>query len=299
MRKVLTEEHKKFIDANCYEISAKDIGKALGVPKGTVRSYLWANGVTIPKEITNQFKSKSQREKTTSTPEIDKVILDNYLTVPIKRLAKMMDKGNTFLRTRIRQLGLVIPAETIEQNKQVSRLKPGNTPINKGKKWAEYLSPEAQERILKTGYQKGHLPHNCKGVNDGDIRIRKDSRNDAGSNNYKWIRISLGKWKMLHVVVWESVHGPVPEGYIVVFKDKDTMNCSIDNLELITRAENMIRNSASMNLVDGYVVKMIIPKKERIDNPGFVEAIMQRPDLIELKRMQMQLKRTIKKTKNA
>ncbi len=297
MRKVLTEQHKQFIDANCYEISSKDIGKALGVPKGTVRSYLQAKGVVIPTETVAKFKANARKKITTSTPEIDAVIMANYLTMPVKRIAKMVGKSGCFLNNRLRQLGLVIPAEIIDQNKQVGRIKPGNTPINKGKKWADYLSPEAMERSKAGWYPKGHLPKNGEGVSDGDIRIRKDSRNDPGSKKYKWIRISLANWKMLHVHIWESVHGPVPEGCIVVFKDKDTMNCDIDNLELITRAENMLRNSASMNLVDGYVLQVMTRKEDR-DNSGLRDILKTRPDVIELKRAQIQLLRQIKKQKS-
>jgi len=48
---------------------------------------------------------------------------------------------------------------------------------------------------------------------------------------------------MLHVVNWEAVHGLVPAGNIIVFKDRDTMNCDHTNLEMITLEENMRRNT--------------------------------------------------------
>jgi hypothetical protein len=71
------------------------------------------------------------------------------------------------------------------------------------------------------------------------ITTRRDSKT---KRVYKFIRISLGKWQMLHVYNWEQVHGKLPKGKILAFKGS-TDDCSIDNLILITRAENMKRNS--------------------------------------------------------
>ncbi|MGP0074877.1 MAG: HNH endonuclease signature motif containing protein [Bryobacteraceae bacterium] len=42
--------------------------------------------------------------------------------------------------------------------------------------------------------------------------------------------------------VWEQHRGPIPPGHIVVFKDRDRSNCAIENLELISKAENARRN---------------------------------------------------------
>lgn len=55
------------------------------------------------------------------------------------------------------------------------------------------------------------------------------------------------RWVAVHRLVWESVNGPVPKGMIVVFRpgmattDPDLI--TIDRVELITRAENMARNT--------------------------------------------------------
>jgi site-specific recombinase XerD len=43
--------------------------------------------------------------------------------------------------------------------------------------------------------------------------------------------------------VWETIYGKIPDGQIVVFKDGDRANFDIENLELITREENMRRNT--------------------------------------------------------
>jgi hypothetical protein len=54
------------------------------------------------------------------------------------------------------------------------------------------------------------------------------------------------RYKSKHVHIWEKENGPVPEGHVVAFRDKEKKgrsDISIEDLELITRAENMRRNT--------------------------------------------------------
>jgi hypothetical protein len=113
----------------------------------------------------------------------------------------------------------------------------GNIPCNKGLKWSDFMTPEGRENSLKTTFKKGNTPHNTK--SDGVISIRRDKYN----HTYKYIRLAQGIWKPLHVYNWEQAYGPVQEGFIVVFKTADKMNCDVSNLELISRSEHMSRNS--------------------------------------------------------
>lgn len=51
------------------------------------------------------------------------------------------------------------------------------------------------------------------------------------------------RWQSVHEIIWEEHHGPRPAGHLVVFKDGNRRNFQIENLELISRAENCRRNS--------------------------------------------------------
>ena len=55
------------------------------------------------------------------------------------------------------------------------------------------------------------------------------------------------RWVAVHRLVWEEVNGPMPKGYVVVFKpgmaSTDPDMITIDRVELITRAELMRRNT--------------------------------------------------------
>jgi len=117
-----------------------------------------------------------------------------------------------------------------EKIMQYTRYKKGVFPWNKDKKGIYSLKNSGQ-------FKKGHISANSK--KDGDIIIRKHSRGEK----YYYIRIKPGKWKLYHRYLYELKYGKISDGYIVIFKDKNTLNCNIDNLELISQKENMRRNT--------------------------------------------------------
>ncbi len=118
-----------------------------------------------------------------------------------------------------------------------NRFKKGDAPVNKGKKLQDFMTEQGIENSKSTRFKKGNAPHNTR--SDGEISIRYDKKGRA----YQYIRVSLAKWVMLHVHVWQQANGEVPAGSIIVFKDKNTMNTDLSNLECITKAENMARNT--------------------------------------------------------
>lgn len=175
------------------------------------------------------------------TKEDDDFLRSNYLTMPTKRMSAELGRCEGSARQRMKILGLVVPPEMVEKFKQESRFKKGMVSFNKGKKQRQYMTITAILKTLKTRFKKGQQPHNT--LYNGKITLRKERLRDGSVRYYQWKRIAKGKWKMLHVLKWEKKHGPVAPGYIIVFKDKDTMNVKMNNLEKITLAENMRRNT--------------------------------------------------------
>ena len=165
-------------------------------------------------------------------------IRDEYLLKPTKRLANEIGVTTDRVKRYLKLLGLEIPVELSKKWAQESRFTKGHETFNKGKKQEDYMSEEALRKVRATYFKKGNEPHNTK--YDGAIAIRKENDKD---HYYKWIRLSKSKWELLHRVIWEKENGKIPEGNVVVFKDGDSMNCTIENLEMITRIELMLRNS--------------------------------------------------------
>ncbi len=111
---------------------------------------------------------------------------------------------------------------------QQHRFKVGQVPFNKGTK--------GLMKRNKTSFKRRHVPHNAKP--NETVSVRKDSSGTV----YQYIKMAKRKWVLYHRHLWEQVNGPIPIGHIVVFRDKNTMNCELSNLELITRAEHVRRN---------------------------------------------------------
>jgi predicted DNA-binding protein YlxM (UPF0122 family) len=113
------------------------------------------------------------------------------------------------------------------------RFKKGQVPANKGKKAPDHI----RQKTKSTWFKKGHLPHNTR--HDGYISLRKEK----DGITYAHIRVAQGNFKLLHRHIWEQHNGPIPKGMVLIFKNGDTSDFRIENLEPITMRENMLRNS--------------------------------------------------------
>lgn len=140
-----------------------------------------------------------------------------------------LKKSEAFLQSDLSgrvQRGKQLPAM------QATQFKKGHSSWNKGKKgWA---APGTE----RTRFTSGHTPHNTKA--DGVITMRYHSRE---KRYYMYIRIGLGKWQLYNRYVYMQHYGAIPPNHLVAFKDGNTLNCNIDNLMLVSRKENVLRNS--------------------------------------------------------
>ncbi|MBX2906196.1 MAG: HNH endonuclease [Taibaiella sp.] len=127
--------------------------------------------------------------------------------------------------------------KNLQEGGRCHRYEKGNVPVNKGRSMAEWMGEDAMERVRKTQFKSGQLPHNTRG--DGDVSIRADKC----GRKYKFVRIGLAEWRPLHRVEWEKRYGKIPDGLILVCKGTDTLDVNPDNWELINRVENMARNT--------------------------------------------------------
>ncbi|GHT96097.1 hypothetical protein FACS1894116_12660 [Betaproteobacteria bacterium] len=51
------------------------------------------------------------------------------------------------------------------------------------------------------------------------------------------------RWKFVHVILWETAHGAVPQGHVIVFMDGNKQHLDLANLECLPRADLMHRNT--------------------------------------------------------
>lgn len=51
------------------------------------------------------------------------------------------------------------------------------------------------------------------------------------------------RWEMVHRLNWVAVHGQIPDGHVVVFRNGNRMEVEVENLELISRQQLAARNT--------------------------------------------------------
>lgn len=134
------------------------------------------------------------------------------------------------------------------------------------RKSPEFLASDLAKRLTggqgkATRFQKGHKPWNTgvKGLNFGDGATRFK----PGVKPHTWLPVGSERvrsdgylqrkmtdtgypprdWVCVHTLLWIEHNGPIPDKHLVVFRDGNKTNLSIENLELVTRKEMMKRNT--------------------------------------------------------
>jgi hypothetical protein len=133
------------------------------------------------------------------------------------------------IENKVKQLGIKKDEEYLRN--AGGRFPPGGTPWNKGMKRVSFGGEE-------TRFKKGHRPYTWVPV--GSERVTDEGylqrkMTDTGDTVNDWVEV--------HRLLWIEHRGEIPEGCVVVFKDKNRKNITIENLECISRRENMRRNS--------------------------------------------------------
>lgn len=169
----------------------------------------------------------------------DEWLIANYAERPNKELAEWLHRSERAINARAHILGLRKSPEFAEHQRRKGQFKKGDIPFNKGKPMRYWMSEEAQERSAKGRFKPGEvrddnpllrpLLYECVRVNHG--------------TKYIYIKVEHGK-RMIPKQrrVWQQAHGPIPKGYCIQFKDGNTLNCSLDNLYIISRSRQLVMN---------------------------------------------------------
>jgi hypothetical protein len=123
---------------------------------------------------------------------------------------------------------------------RATQFKPGESAWNKG------VSYQAGGRSQETQFKKGQRHGVAVALYQpiGTERTSKDGYLERKINDDMPLQ---RRWRAVHLIEWEAVNGPMPPGHCLCFKDGDKNNRALTNLELITRAERIRRNSYHTN----------------------------------------------------
>jgi hypothetical protein len=165
---------------------------------------------------------------------------NNYPHISTSTIAKTLGRTNAMIHNKAFNLGLKKTEDfklaLAKKNLGCisTQFKTGHKPWNLGIKGSTGL----HENCKKGQFKKGQATHNTKPL--GYERINKDGYLERRVGDYGKRR---SNYEMVHVIVWREHFGDIPEGSIVVFKNGIKTDFDIENLELITRAELMRRNT--------------------------------------------------------
>jgi hypothetical protein len=197
-----------------------------------------------------------------------------YPDTPAAELAARFGVSIAVIYDRAKKLGVKKSADFVRSEKSgrmlkgdgrggATRFQKGHPSWNKGMKGLAF--PGSEAGWFKPGTRGGraatqYQPIGTEVVRDGYL-VRKMT--DEG--------LMHKRWRFVHILTWEAENGPVPPGHAVTFKDGNRLNCALDNLELISRAELARRNGfcrygpeiASVMRLRGKLTRMINRQKEK------------------------------------
>ena len=113
---------------------------------------------------------------------------------------------------------------------RTGRLEKGQVPWNKGKRMPDVVREKCAGTMFRAGNRSGkalqlHRPIGTERMNDG---YRERKVHDGLPMH--------SRWRAVHLIEWEAVHGLVPEGDVLKCLDGDRLNTDPSNWEPIPRA---------------------------------------------------------------
>lgn len=215
------------------------------------------------------------------TVELAERLQRSYCSVSARASLMQISKSTAFFQSAAS--GRINANNDIGQKTRFSKNAPG---WNKGMKQKDYMSPEMIERTRINQFKKGQDPHNTVAIGservtvDGYIEVKvRHCKNGEGKNK---------NFELKQRLVYAQHYGLIPENMLVIFKDGNSLNVAIENLDLRSKAENMLFNSYS----DNGIVKRFMGIKK----PEIVERIKnEMPELITMKRNEILLNQKINK----
>lgn len=168
------------------------------------------------------------------SPEDEVLLRDVYSHVPNAELAIRFQRPAKAIGLKAHKMGLRKTPECVAKG----QFKRGHETWNKGVPGSTGKHPNCRRNHFRKGHLSGQASDNLRPIGselldkDG-VLMRKVSHTQCRRDD----------WRPVHVLIWEALHGSVPAGHIVIFADRNHRNFTPSNLILVTRAENMLRNS--------------------------------------------------------
>ena len=181
------------------------------------------------------------------TPYEDELLEAFYPVMKTEEVAAMLNRAPHMVYNRAARLGIRKDREFMASEAsgrimrethrgRLTQFRKGITPWNKGKPFI--AGGRSVETRFKKGSRKGRANEIWKPV--GTERISRDGYLERKIHDGMPLQ---SRWRAVHILAWEEANGPLPKGHAIAFKDGNKQNITLENLECISRADLMRRNT--------------------------------------------------------
>lgn len=245
MGRPFTESERTYLREHFPTTTNRDLARQLGRSESVVSKAGQDMGLVKDKAYLSALRSAKVKERSPWSAEHLEILDLMYPHCGSQVIADLFGFAKDSVNEMAARRGLKKTKETLAAMQYerlannpeayaAARIKAGSVPWNKGRKGLSLGG-------VATQFKKGSVPSTYLPI--GTERWKFASRR---SNPQPYLVRKVADpnvWRPVHYIVWEAENGPVPDGYVLRFKDKDHRNITTDNLELLSRAENSRRNT--------------------------------------------------------
>lgn len=204
-------------------------------------------------------------------PHMSTRVIAAMLDMPIGRVHAKANKLGLFKSTEYLASPAACRLRRGDQVGKPHRFPKGHVPANKGLRRPGWFAGRMKETQFRKGQVNGQaaiilMPIGSTRLVDGYVYIKV-----AAVQNVPY----TVNWKPLHVLEWERVNGPVPKAHALRFINGDREDIRLENIECVSRAELMRRNT---------IHNMPKPLKDVIHLRGALERQIRRKERNEQQR---------------
>lgn len=228
-------------------LSLREIAERMGRDRRHIRERAARHDIEVHRVIAPRFRW---------TPKAEAKLRKLFPVLSAEEIAARLGCKLSSIHNRAHKLGLRKSKDWVSQRT--------------AKRWQEGRHEGSRAHC----FQKGTVPHNKglrrPGYAPGNMAKTQFKKGRPASQAHNYVPIGTEKydpkrkvlvrkitddpsiypaarWRPVHVMVWEAVHGKVPTGHIVIFrpgmKSLVAREITIDRIELVTLRENMRRNT--------------------------------------------------------
>ncbi len=228
-------------------LSLREIAESMGRARGHIAQRAARHDIEVRRAIAQRFRW---------TPKAEAQLRKLFASLSAEDIAERMGCKLSSIYNHAQILGLRKSKDWISKRT--------------AQRWKEGRHEGSRQHC----FRKGEVPHNKglrrPGYSPGNMARTQFKKGRPAAQSHNYVPIGTEKydtkrkvlvrkitddpsiypaarWRPVHVMVWEAVHGPVPAGHIVIFrpgmKSLVASEITIDRIELVSLRENMRRNS--------------------------------------------------------